>query len=319
MRKKNERKKKFKYNPRTEDQVKKRSQQASTNRDTYLNREYSLFKPQPNNNCIRILPATSEDAQHYGIDIFIHNNIGADNSAYLCRKAMLDEHCTICEEKKEAESEGDVDYAKELRVTKRVLVWLINRDEEKEGVRLWAMPWTIDRDISKLSIDKRGGGVLNIDNPDEGYDVEFEYEAPTQGSPGKYSAISIARNKSELGKEDWLDFAIENPLEDCLVYFEDDYIKSVHHCKEDEKEQEDEKKDEKEIEKEEREVAANSKYNKKDIENMMRSELESLAESLGFDEKEIKDCKTAQLRKELCEELELEESPEERAKRLDSE
>jgi len=131
--------------------------------------------------------------------------------------------CPICEErhKLEAEGKGDEDYAKDLRTSKRVLVYVVDRDDEDE-VKAWAMSWTMDRDFCNLSTDKRTGEVYEIDNPEEGYDVEFTREG--KGIQTKYNGVAVARRSSELDNEEALEFAIENPLPDITIIYEYDHI-----------------------------------------------------------------------------------------------
>jgi hypothetical protein len=138
---------------------------------------------------------------------------------------MKDGECPICEERAIARRDEDEKYAKELEPKRRVLVYLIDRDHEKDGVQAWAMPWTVDRDIVKVSVDKSNGEVLPIDHPDEGYDVEFEKKGAKDRT--EYLGVAIARRSSPLGRNEWLDHAIDAPLPDQLNYFEYEHIAKV--------------------------------------------------------------------------------------------
>ena len=220
-----EKRSKFKYKRRDSSTVKNRGEGNSSNRDYFLKEGTDLYGPKDGDNTIRFLPPTWEDADHYGLDIFVHYRIGSDNNSYLCPQRMKKEPCPICEEKEEAVKDGDEEYAKSLTPTKRVLVALIDRDREDEGVLYWAMPWTLDRDICKLSLDKRTGEAFYIDDPEEGYDVDFE--RIKDGPMYKYSAPQVARRSSPLGKDEWLETAVENPLPKLLVYHDYDRMKKM--------------------------------------------------------------------------------------------
>lgn len=178
------------------------------------------WTPQKGDNRIRILPPTWPDPKHYGFDIYVHYGVGADRGSYLDLDKMLGKPDPITEEVVELRRDpGNMtdDEVKAMDSKRRVGVWLVDRDDEPEGVQFWAMPWTIDRDISVVSVDKATGEVLNIDDPKDGYDVEFRKDGEKRNT--KYTGVSIARRPSALGKAEWLDFAIDNPIPDQLQYF----------------------------------------------------------------------------------------------------
>lgn len=215
----------YEYRKRDADETRKRAESKGGDFDVYINRDIDTFKPNDKVNTIRILPPTWDDAKHYGLDVWVHYGIGADRQAYLCLHKMKGEQCPICEERAVATRKGDEDYAKELAPTRRVLVYVVDRDHEKDGVQAWAMPQSLDRDITKVSIDRRSGDVLPIDHPDEGYDIIFEREG--QSTKTKYLGVQVDRRDSRLGDDRWLEFAQENPLPNQLVYYSYDHIKSA--------------------------------------------------------------------------------------------
>lgn len=212
----------YEYQARSDEQGRKRAEQRGGDFDSYLGDRIKLFKVNDGNNTVRILPPTWPKPDHYGYDIYVHYAVGPDRQTYLCNNKMKGEKCPICEERAQAQRDGDEKYAKKLEPRKRVLVYVVDRDHEKNGVMAWAMPWTLDRDIMKVSTDRKTGGVLQIDNPQTGYDVEFE----KQGSKDRteYLGVQIARRDSDLGDDRWLDFAVDNPLPDQLVFYDYDHI-----------------------------------------------------------------------------------------------
>lgn len=211
----------FQYQERSKADYEKRAA-GSNDFDTYLKDTVKLFKAHDGPNTIRILPPTWDGAKHYGLDIHVHFSIGADNQSYLCLNEHKDEDCPICEERAKAKKEGDEDYAKEIRPVGRTLVYLIDRDNEKEGVQAWAMPAGLDQAIVKVCIDRRTGDTLPIDHPDDGYDVEFEKTGT--GIKTKYVGVAISRRSSTLGKDAWMQYAIDNPLPDQLNFYSYDHI-----------------------------------------------------------------------------------------------
>lgn len=214
----------FVYKQRDPNVAKKRGDQSANDFDVIIRDDLKSFTPE-GDKIIRILPPTWDSPEHFGLDLHVHYGIGPDNQSYLCLDKMKGEPCPICEERARAQADGDSDYADQLKPTKRVLYALVDRDHEKEGVQFWAAPWTIDRDICKLVVDKRTGDTLAIDDPEDGYDVEFSRTG--KGINTKYTGISISRRPSELGNDKWLDFMVENPLTEILVYKDYDYIAKI--------------------------------------------------------------------------------------------
>lgn len=215
----------FEYRQRDASSARKRAESSGKDFDRYLQDVADAYVVNDGDNVVRILPPTWDDAEHYGHDIYVHYEIGPDKGTYLCLNKMKGEKCPICEERKRAQNEGDEEYAKKLEPKKRVLVYVIDRNKEKEGIKVWAMPWTLDRDIVKVSVDKRTGEVLPIDHPDDGYDVMFERTG--KGPRTEYVGVSIDRKSSPLDNDKALDFAQEHPLPSLLKFYPYDHIASV--------------------------------------------------------------------------------------------
>jgi len=215
----------FEYRQRDASSARKRAESSGKDYDRYLEDVVDGFQVSDGDNVVRILPPTWNDADHYGHDIYVHYEIGPDKGTYLCLQKMKGEPCPICEERKRAAAEGDEDYAKKLEPKKRVLVYVIDRNKEKEGLKVWAMPWTLDRDIVKVSVDKRSGEVMSIDHPDDGYDVMFERQG--KGPRTEYVGVSIDRRSSPLDNDKALDIAQDKPLPSLLKFYPYEHIASV--------------------------------------------------------------------------------------------
>ena len=216
---------KFQYKKRSFDAAKKRAEQSAGTRDNYILEDIPLYKPTEGENLIRILPPTWEEPNHYGMDIYVHYNVGPDSAAYLCLNKMKGEDCPICEERINAEHEGDKDYAKKLKPTKRVLFYLIDRDKEKEGLKAWASPWTVDKEIMIQATDSRTREFFPVDDPDEGFDVKVTRTGAAEQT--KYS-ITIGRRSTSIELDDavW-DILEEHPIPDILIYHPYEHIAKV--------------------------------------------------------------------------------------------
>lgn len=204
--------------------MKKRASMGANDFDKIVKDTVKMWKPNDGDNRIRLLPPTWAKAKHYGYDVFVHYGVGPDRQSYLDLQKMRGEPDPITEERERARRERDPDekYVKDLDSKRRVGVYLIDRDNEREGVQFWAMPWTVDRDITTVSVDRESGGVLPIDDPIDGYDILFTKKG--QKDRTEYTGIQVARRSSALGKEEWLDFAVDNPIPDQLLFFPYDHI-----------------------------------------------------------------------------------------------
>lgn len=212
----------FTYHARSPETARRRSEMGANEFDRIVKSHLKVWKPNDGLNRIRILPPTWDGADHYGFDLHVHYGVGADRGQYLCLHKMLGKPDPIEEERVRARKEGDEKYAKDIDAKRRVGIYLIDRDHEREGVQFWAMPWTLDRDLVKVSRDRSSGEVLPIDHPDEGFDIEFEKKGSKDRT--EYLGVAVARRSTPLGKDEWLDFAVENPIPDQLQYFDYEHI-----------------------------------------------------------------------------------------------
>lgn len=233
---------KFQYRAPTKESLNKRANQSGAF-DKILKADFTDFKPSPKENRIRILPASWDDAEHFGFDLWIHGSVGPDNSTYLCRNKMKGEDtCPICAEAAAALRDGDKEYAQEIRAYRKVGVFVVDREDEDKGVQFWGMPATIDKSIVASMADEESGNVILVDHPDEGYDVLFSKVGEKRNT--KYEGIRIARRSTPLSDDakkqaKWLQFITDHPLPKALNYYPAEYIAKVHAGKAKKEEDED--------------------------------------------------------------------------------
>lgn len=200
--------------------------------DSIFKEKYSVFTPKEGPNNLRILPVPSDwTGDYYGHTLYVHYNIGPNDTAYLCAKRMNNTPCPICEAYDRAKASGDDDYARTLYPTRRVLFWIIDRNKKGDAVpELYAMSNTMDKDIADRCIDKSTGDWLDITDPDDGYDLSFTREGT--GITTKYLGIDVARRSSPISSdpvlyEEWLTWAYSNFLTDAVQFYPYDHIKQV--------------------------------------------------------------------------------------------
>ncbi len=291
MKKRSRSKTKFEYRPASKEHVKRRATQSSGAFDNYIREEFEIFTPPEGDNIVRILPGTWLDAPDYSYDIWVHYGIGADNQAYLCLNRMKNKPCPLCEARATAEQQGETDVAKDLKPTKRVAAWIIDRKDEDAGPVLWPMPITIDKEIEGRRIHKRTGEILPIDDPNEGYDIEFHRKGTALNT--KYTGVDISRDSSSLHDDpdvvdEWIDFIVENELPSAFVYYTYEQISNAYNARpieqpEDDKEEEIDVDDDKpwdddeeeDVDKEDKDLGDDEEEEEEDSASDLRKKLKS--------------------------------------------
>lgn len=215
----------FKYRPRAPEALEKRTSASGSDFRGFFADQFKIYKIRKGDNFVRFLPPTWEDAEHYGMDLHIHYQVGPDRAQVLCPFKMRRQRCPLCEAQARAERANDAELAQELRAGKVVAAWIIDRKEEEAGPLLWAMPFGLDRDICKISKDPQTGEVYAIDHPTEGFDVSFEKEGEKLQT--KYKGAQLARRASSIS-QDYLDWVELNPIPDTLVWRDYDQIKELY-------------------------------------------------------------------------------------------
>lgn len=293
----------FHYQPRSAEQAKARSAKGAHDYDKIVKDDVKTWKPNNGLNRIRILPPTWDGADHFGFDLHVHYGVGADRGQYLDLNKMLGKPDPIEEERLQASRDGDVKYAKDLESKRRVGIYLIDRDHEREGVQFWAMPWTLDRDIVKVSMDRSTGEVLPIDHPEDGFDVEFEKQGDKDRT--EYVGVAISRRSTPLGKDSWLDHAVDHPIPEILQYFDYDHIAKVFGGGGDQRDSRGGRDDDRDSDRGGRDRRHESEYSWDSVHQMSSEELDDLVEVEQLDINPNKFDSDDELADAICEEMGL--------------
>lgn len=225
-------KRSFRYQSRSTEDVRERANARGGDFDSYLKSNFKMYKVRDGKNLIRIMPPTWKGARHYGWDIWVNYGIGIDNQSYLSLDKMKEEKDPLLEARREAERDGDEKTAKALKPRQRILMWVIDRLDEDEGPQLWPAPFTFDKDLCNVSFDEDTKEVTMLDDPEKGCDVRFYKEGT--GLRTKYPPSKIKILKPSLIHEDekleneWLDFITENPLPECVQFYDYDHIDKAY-------------------------------------------------------------------------------------------
>lgn len=218
----------FRYEKRSTDDMKERANMRGGDFDSIIKSEFKLYKIRDGKNLIRIMPPTWEKPKHYGYDIWVNYGIGVDNQSYLSLSKMKGLPDPIAEARREADGDDDEKLSRALQPRRRILSWVIDRQDEDEGPQLFSAPFTLDKSIANLCFDPDTKEVIYLDDPEEGCDLRFYREG--EGLKTKYPGEKMKLLQSSPLCEDeklqaqWLDFIGEHPVPDCLQFYDYDHI-----------------------------------------------------------------------------------------------
>lgn len=225
----------FTYKRRDASSVTKRKVQSGSSREGYLKQDIPIWSPKKGLNRVRILPPTWKGAEHYGLDVWVHYGVGMDNNTFVCLAKNPDlqdtELCPCCEARQHFQADGNDEAADILQPRKRVLCYILDRQEEEKGVQLWPMAYTIDRDIALQSNDDETNEVLFVDDPENGWDIQFSRDG--EGQTTKYNAIKLfGKSGKPISRDvelqdEILEFIQENQLPDQIVIAEASHMEEV--------------------------------------------------------------------------------------------
>jgi hypothetical protein len=218
--------KEFVYNKRSDKDVEERIITHMGFSESVTIPDIVKFSPKVGLNKLRILPPTWSGYKHYGLDVFIHYNVG-QRFQFLCPAFMKQKPCPVCEELQQTQ---DKKLKSEIQVNRRVAVWVIDRTEEQAGPKLFLMAQTIDTELLLQARGEDIGETLWIDDPKNGYDILFTKVGEKKNT--KYEGIKISRNTSPLSLDPkqydaWIQYIQEHPLPSIFLVKDYNYIKSV--------------------------------------------------------------------------------------------
>ena len=226
-----EKKRVFQYQEISDEAFMARASEREEKRDSFIKQGTRYYISKEKTNKLRILPPTWKNPKHYGYDAWIHYGIGKSNSSYLCPIKMgVGNKCPICEEITTGASKDDKEFVDKVKARRKVLVYVIDRDNPADGPKVFPMPFSMDRNFVVQAVDDGTGAALRIHHPDEGYDISFEKDGI--GIKTKYSGERISRKSTPLSsnpveRDNWLQLITDKPISEVLDIKSYDYIKDA--------------------------------------------------------------------------------------------
>ena len=190
----------YRYRRRSTEDWEKRANQSGGEFEGIFTDDLPVYRVRDGENHIRPLPPSDEWQDmpdfpgHFGMDVYVHNEVGPNRAAVLCLAKMKGKRCPVCEEG--AAIKGDEEEQRKYRASKRVVMLILDRKDKEKGVQIWAAPYTLDRDFAKVAKDRQTGEVYAIDDPYEGYDITFDKEGKGRGT--KYTGVQLARRPTSV-------------------------------------------------------------------------------------------------------------------------
>lgn len=223
----------FDYSPPTFEQTVERADRQGSMYDN-LFKGVKTFKAAEGRNIVRILPPTWPKATHYGFPVWVHYNIGPKEAAYLClreNKTSPHKNCPLCEELYNLGARATPDDRKALLPTQSIIYYILDRHQPQTGVLLWRVSGTADSEIAAQSVNRRKGSVLNIVDPEQGYDLEFLRAG--QKLATRYRGYQVVREDSPMSDDgrqfdEVLDYIFDNPLPSVLNFYRPEHILEVY-------------------------------------------------------------------------------------------
>jgi hypothetical protein len=158
--------------------------------------------------------------------------VGTKGQMYLCPCKMLGKKCPACEMEQEYKDAGDIEEAKKVGAKENYIAWVLDRNaEDSKKPRLWRHGYAADRDISIQRQHPRTNAVLNVEDPDLGYDLIFKRKG-TGLKTTEYYGWQFDRDSSPLHKNEKIKFEIwdyikKNPIPDVLNFYSYEHLAGV--------------------------------------------------------------------------------------------
>ena len=237
----------YDYTPASYEDTVDRAERRGSMFDSLL-KDAKIYKSKQGANLLRILPqGWKSDKNHYGLTVWIHGDVGPDDRRYLCLRENPSspyKRCPICEELYRLGSRATPEDKAQLRPKPNVMFYVIDRDNERDGVQVWMTSPKSDTELAAQSTNRRTKAAIDVVNPDKGYDLEFVRTGSGRNTT-RYGGFRFAWDPSPLSDDErqmdqWLAVAFEKPLPELLNFYPPEHIERVfygHEKSEDDAEQ----------------------------------------------------------------------------------
>ena len=148
------------------------------------NKRQNLWKPEPGEQIIRIVPYQHDRSNPF-LELYFHYEVAKKNYLSPISFGEADPIAEFAEKLKNNGSKEDWTLGRKIEPKMRVYVPIIVRGKEQEGVKFWGFGKRVYEELLKLIADPDYG---DITDPQNGRDIVVEF---TQAESGGYPKTSI--------------------------------------------------------------------------------------------------------------------------------
>ena len=166
----------------------------------------------------------------YFLDIWVHRNIGVNETTVVCPARNYGKDCPICEQVAELRKLGleeDKETIKLLNPKRRTvynMVCLDSSEEEAKGVQVWEVAhFFMQKHLAARSKKRKGGGYIHFADPEEGREVIFE--RAKNGDNVEFTNHDFAEREGYTIDDDTLDSA--HCIDDMITIYDYDTLKTM--------------------------------------------------------------------------------------------
>lgn len=162
------------------------------NLQTTNNKTSLLWKPEPGQNTIRIVPYQFNKENPF-IELFFHYDLGKKNYLSLVTFGENDPIAEFSDKLKATGNSDDWKLAKKMEPKMRTFVPVIVRGKESEGVKFWGFGKQIYQELLEFIADPDYGDVTDLTN---GRDVKVTFTPPEGAEKWPKTSIMVKPNQN---------------------------------------------------------------------------------------------------------------------------
>ncbi len=146
----------------------------------------NIWKPEPGDNLIRIIPYQHNKENPF-VEIYFHYNIGKKALVSPFTVGESDPIVEFSDKLKNTGSKDDWILGKRMEPKMRAFAPIIVRGKEKEGVKFWGFGQEIYQELLNIMVDPDYGDIADLTS---GRDITVTYLTPKEAG-NKYGKVSI--------------------------------------------------------------------------------------------------------------------------------
>ena len=182
---------------------------------TTNNRTSNLWKPQPGNQIVRIVPYKFNKDNPF-IELYFHYDLGGKNYLSPMSFGRPDPIEEFAQKLKGTGSKDDYRLGRKVEAKMRTYAPVIVRGEENQGVKFWGFGKTVYQELLSIIADPDYG---DITDPENGTDLVINYGKPP-GAQFPQTSITPRRRSSSLMETEDATAAALDSIPDFSTLFE---------------------------------------------------------------------------------------------------